>query len=435
MIISSKELVRIEGHGKLIIEIENGKVKDVKFRVLEPPRLFEAFLIGRNIEEVPYISSKICGLCGYSHALCSVKALEKALKIEVPIEVKVLREIIEMMSVISSHIIHIFALSLPDFINVNNFSELLAKNGEIIKEAFSLKQEIDYLLRKVCGDSIHPINLIPGGFSSKITMEKLNELRGKIEKWIFKASSLANKVYPLLKVDEEFRRSGLYASLISKEYTFYIGDMISINNEKIEVSNFKSKVNEKFSSDSTSKKAFIHGKNFMVGALARLNLNNDKLSSRAKEMLRELKLKLPSLNPKLIPLAQLIEIIHCLEKILEYLNELKSVKYIREVDLTTIKEVKKKNYGVGMAIIEAPRGILYHEYEIRDWKIIRTDIITPTVQNIPDIESSVKTILSQYEINDLNKVKKHAETIVRCYDPCLSCSTHVVIVSQRHKVN
>jgi len=414
-----RELTRIEGHGELILKIRNGILEDVEFRVLETPRLFEAILVGREVSEVPYLVSRICGLCGYAHALCSVKALENALNIDVSEEVEILREFIAMMSTISSHMIHIYILTLADFMKAENFINALNLKRELIMKALAIKREVDKLLIKLCGDNIHPINISIGGFTSEITREELKEIRENIRSIMPTIDEIAQETSTILKVEEDVDREGTYATMISNEYTFYTGNNIATPDKVISVDAFTREVIEEVDENSSSKRALINHKNFMVGALARLNMKHKKLSEKARMILNELNIKLPTLDPRKIPLAQLIEIIHCFEKAIDYLDRLLMHNNMNW------KSSVKRNTGRGRAVIEAPRGILYHEYEIENGLIKFSNIVTPTVQNIPDIEHSIKTIIGKRNLN-ISEIKSESEFIVRCYDPCLSCSTHVI---------
>ena len=417
----SEEILRIEGHGEMLVKIRGGNVESVEFRVLEPSRLFEAFMVGKSAVEAPYISSRICGLCGYSHAMCAAKAVENALNLEVPDEVSLLREAIMMLNTVDSHLIHVFALSLPDFIKVKTFIEAAAKLPRQYKEAFEIKKTICDTLTRICGSSVHPVNIVPGGFTSKIDKKTLVEVSSELEEEASKAEQLIEEVIALLISGEKLDRKSNYGALADDSYPFYTGESVVIAGEKIPASKFKEKVKEVEVDYSTSKKALFQGENYMVGALARLNNHYSKLSEAARKIADQLGLKLPSTNPYLIPAAQLIEAVHCLEKASEIMRSLPTI--------SPAEKLSEKS-GVGMAIVEAPRGLLYHEYRIENGKIAEADIITPTVQNIPDIEASVKQIAEKFSKCDPSTIKEKCEVVVRCYDPCLSCSTHVIKLSE-----
>jgi len=415
--LKGKEILRIEGHGELVVKISEEGIEKVEFRVLEPSRLFEAFMVNKPAKEAPYICSRICGLCGYSHAMCSAKAIENALNMEVPEEASALREAIMMLSTADSHLLHVFALSLPDFIKVKTFIEAASKLPRQFKEAFEIKNAICRTLARICGSSIHPVNVVPGGFTSKIERKTLIEISRELEREASKAKQLAEEVIALLLPKEQLERKGDYGALSGYNYPFYIGESAVIGGEEIPAPKFKENVREIEVDYSTSKKALFKGKNYMVGALARLNTHYSQLSENAREIADQLELKIPTTNPYLIPAAQLIEVVNCLEKASETMEKLPPIK--------PAEKLSEKS-GMGSAIVEAPRGLLYHEYRIESGKLAEADIITPTVQNIPDMEEAVKQVAEKFINCSLNSIKEKCEAVLRCYDPCLSCSTHVI---------
>lgn len=421
-------VARVEGHGGLYIKIDEEKkeVLEVYFKISEGSRFFEVFTRGRKIEDVPQIASRICGLCGASHAISSALAIENALGIEVPDNIKKLREIVLALNTIESHLIHVLALSLPDYFNLRSFLELPKDFKERTLELLKLRTLIGKFFELMTSDRIHPRNIVPGGFTYLPAIEKLKMYRNSLKKYIYIFGEFLEYFISKIQIPS-FERKGHYAALSMKEGYPLHGGLIVINSrEKIQPKDFKKYFVEIIVPYATSKKSLLHGKDsYMVGALARINTNFNHLDKEAQKFLKNAGLKGPSLNPYFIPVAQLAEILH----FLKYIHtELDNVK------LNPIKVSFKTKAGDGVGVVEAPRGLLYHRYGINnEGKVTSADIVTPTAQNFGDIEDSVKTIapkiLEEYD-NEITNLKVEFEKIPRCYDPCISCSVHLVLIKK-----
>jgi len=422
-------LPRVEGHGKIYVEIdrESKRVLRVNLGIVEGSRFFEVFLKGRNIIEVPQIASRICGLCGVSHAVCSAIALENALGLDIPESVRRLREVIMALNTIESHLIHVGVLSFPDYFNVKTFLELpeLVRNSVI--KLIKLRTLVGKLLELLTGDRIHPRNIVPGGFTYLPSRNKVLPYLDELSKYIDVLYNLFEVLRERIKLPS-MERVGHYAALFTgNDYPLHTGSLIVDSKFLIPHKDFKNYFIESVVQYSTAKRSLLFGKeSYMVGALARLNTNYLYLAKPAKELLNELGLNLPSLNPYLIPIAQAIEIVHFLDYII---RELKELELTGMKVCPTIGQVRR---GIGVGIVEAPRGILYHMYEIDgDGKVRYADIVTPTAQNFADIEESIKYLLPKLLRSNLlvpDNLKYEIEKLVRCYDPCISCSVHVIFM-------
>ena len=416
-------LARVEGHGSLLVEVnvKDKQVNRVEFRINEGARMFEAMLIGRKAEEVPMIASRICGICGPVHAICAARSLEEAMGVEVPDNINTVREIIAELNIVESHLLHVLVLSLPDFLGYNSILELPSDLKSKVFEALRTRELIGKCLDLLCGERVHPKNIIPGGFSKLPTKSDLMNLTSKLEKEAKKIRELIELIGDKMII--EFNRSSHYVALHDgKSYPITYGDLMLDSLLQIPHYAFKKYFSEIVVPYSTSKKSLIYGmESYMVGALARVNTNLKFLDPEAKELIEKLGVKTPTTNPYLIPLAQLIESLHLIKNI---------TRLVDEARLTPHRIQYKPRHGMGSYIVEAPRGILYHHYVVdSEGKVLYADIITPTAQNMADVEDSIKTIIF-HEIQrekNMDRLKRLCENIVRCYDPCISCSVHLII--------
>ncbi len=412
-------VARVEGHGGVYVSLdENNNVKKVEFRVFEGSRFFEAFLIGKRIEHVPAISSRICGICGPVHSVSSVKAIEDALGIELPENVKFLRKMVVVLNTIESNLLHVVALSLPDYYNVDSLIELPSEVKVKALGVLQLKERIGKLLDILCANRIHVRNIVPGGFTKLPSKDKVNTVLREMEEYTKTLYELAEEV--LEKMIIEYERQSHYVALYNgEEYALEDGDLKVDSVLQIPVHAYRKYFTETTINYSTAKKSLIYGtENYMVGALARLNTNKEFLRDNARDIMKKYGIKTPSTNPFLIPVAQLIESMSLLDDVLE---QMPSAKYHPTKTDYSIRR------GIGVGIVEAPRGILYHCYVVgSNGRLQAVDVVTPTAQNLADIEDSITRIVSSNKNLDEKHVKRLIENIVRTYDPCISCSVHVV---------
>ncbi len=417
---------RVEGHGSLVVEvnIKERRVGRVEFKVTEGARMFEAMFIGRRIEEVPTIASRICGICGPVHAICAAKAIEEAIGIEneIPDHINALREIIAGLNVIESHLLHVLVLSLPDFLGYNSILELPQEIKDKVFRVLKIRELVGKCLDLLCGERVHPKNIIPGGFTKLPSKMLLIDLVNKLEREYVRLKEfiefLGNKMV------KEFPRSTHYVALYAdNDYPITYGDLMLDSLFKIPHYAFRKYFSEIVVPYSTSKKSLVYGtEGYMVGALARINTNMKFLVSEVKEIIKDLEIKIPSTNPYLIPLSQLLEALHLIMKIRNLAEEVRMEPH---------KVTYRVRHGIGSYIVEAPRGVLYHHYVIdSEGKILSADVVTPTAQNAADIENSIKMILLNelQRVVDVDKLKRMCEDIVRCYDPCISCSVHLTVI-------
>lgn len=432
MQIKIDHIAKIEGHAGFTADIANGKVKQARLDVMEGARLLEGILRGRSIYEVSQITARICGVCPVVHTLTSLKALEKALEIEISPRTFLLRQLMMMGQIINSHALHLFFFSLSDFFGDKNDLDLIKRFPERAQDALVLREFGNQLIEVIGGRSIHPLTPTIGGFLRLPDKAKLGRLFHTVDSALASAQNLA-RLFAGLNYPE-FIRPAPYVSLTHlKEYAITEG-LVSISSEKQQsAESFISVVKEHQLAGNAVKRAKYQGKPYMVGAISRLNNNAKQLNPLAQKALKAAALKLPSLNPLHNILAQTVEIIQCVEetqKLLSHILRQDLAKNDRTEKETLVKTRLKnmRRPAEGTAAMEAPRGTLYYFYEVEgDGKVKNCNIITPTSQNLARMEEDLKeyipALLGTKNVCQADCQEK-IKMLVRAYDPCLTCATH-----------
>lgn len=420
MNIKINHIAKIEGHAGFMASVVNGDVKSAKLEVQEGIRLIEGILIGRHFKDMPIIAQRICGICPVVHNLTSIQAIEKALKIEVSDETINLRKILEWGQIIHSHCLHLFFLSLADFLDIENDFILIKKYPVETKKIIQIREFGLELIKIIGGRSIHPLTNESGGFKKIPTVLEIQELIKKGEKTLILALEMGEffskiKVPIFLKISE-------YVCLEKKdEYAVYNGDIMSNKGLHISLEKFENNFHEIQRPNEVIKRIQSDGKNnYMVGAIARINNQYDKLLPKARRYLESFNYKLPDYNPFHNIIYQMVEVVHFIEELIKMLYIL--VNSNLENALT--KEFKIQE-GSGVAAVEAPRGTLYYNVEIGlEGYIKKVNIITPTAQFLSHLEDTSVAYLSQIsDLTDKEKQKK-MRALIRAYDPCVSCAVH-----------
>jgi len=411
-------ICKIEGHGSLDINFKDSRAK---LNIHEGERLFEGLLMKRLPNDAPFITARICGICPTVHYLTAICALENALGIKISQETEILRKILLAGQIIQSHTLHLYFLALPDYLNLDSGLDLFKAYPAEFHIALNLKKFADRTIELIGGRAVHPITPQITGFDKIPSVKDLNLLLEEAKNVLDDASQtvalFAQLSYPELEHPTEF----LSLSPKEKKYPFYNSDGINSSlNKNFATVDYDREIEEIVKSYSTAKFSLKEGKGFMVGALARLNLNKDLLNPGAKDLIKKLKIKIPSYNPFHNNLAQAIEILHFLEEII---NLIKTISSLDLEKAQTFNFPLKKGYGV--AACEAPRGTLYHAYTLDENGLIKKcNIITPTAQNLTSIEEAANILLAQTK-NLSNKKRQHLlEMLIRAYDPCITCSVH-----------
>ncbi|MCL5987164.1 MAG: Ni/Fe hydrogenase subunit alpha [Actinobacteria bacterium] len=424
--VNVEHVARVEGHGNIIVNVKDGKIEELKLEIVESPRFFEAMVVGRRFDEAPHITSRICGICSVGHTLTSVKAVESAMGIKPSKQTIRLRRLLTYGATIQSHILHEYFLAAPDFLGVGSVVPLAVSYPDVVKRALWLKKLANDMCDLIGGRTVHPISAVINGFTR---IPAVDELEGLKKKLIGSVPDLEATVelYKTLSIPD-FNRQTEYLALKSKaEYALYDGDQIASSDGGLTpVEKYREKVCEKVAPHSTAKHCNSLRESLMVGALARVNINYDQLSPMAKRVAGELGLEAPCYNPYMNNVAQIVEAVHCAEESISLIDELLSDGLKKEDRSFKIKA------GRGVGACEVPRGTLYHEYEIDDKGIItRANLIIPTGQNLKNIEMDMEALIPTIVDKDKDEITLALEMLVRAYDPCISCSTHLLDVELR----
>lgn len=409
-------IARVEGEASVKVEIKDGKLKDLKLNIWEPPRFFEGFLTERRFDEVPDIVSRICGICPVSHMTTSIRALEKALGFSPSPDIIHIRKIMALSQIVSSHLIHLYMLAMPDYYRLYSVADMLPRFREEIKRLMKMKEVVNNITALFGGRALHPVVMVVGGFTNLPS----RNLVGKIIKEL---ESIKTDAQEVLKVISELPYPDLtsnseYVSIsIPSGYAINEGSIISSNGIHIKEDEYYSAFGETEVSYSNAKRTVIKGGGvLMSGALARLNLKFDMLHENAKKAAKEIGYNVPDNNPFHNNLAQAIEIVHGISECLELLEGLPMKK--PEIQI-------KVREGEGLAITEAPRGLLCHHYVLNRRGVIeKANIITPTAHNFLSIEENLKRLVQQNISDKKEEIILKCEMLVRAYDPCFSCSVH-----------
>ncbi len=416
-------VTRVEGHGDITAEIKDGVLQQVRFSVVEAPRFFEAFLRGHHFNEVIHMAPRVCGICAVSHKCAALKATESALAVTISRQTKLLRRLAYHGEILSSHILHIYFLAGPDFFGVPSILPLVKKEPEMIRRAMRLKKLGYDLSAVVVGRHTHPIAMTVGGFTFTQEVAHLAAMQDRVAQGL---EDLHDTVRTLRKIElPQLDRETEYVSLTHPDrYAFYDGEILSSDqDEPVPPDAYREVIKEYVVNYSTAKYAKWNRPEYMTGALARFNNNYDQLTDGAKTVADELGLVHPCHKPFMITIAQLVECIHCLEDTGEILRTLLA----QGIEVDTGHEKVKDRAGTGVGAVEAPRGILFHEYRYDDHgKCLSANMVIPTAQNLANLEADMHAFAPTIAHESAETITHLLEMLVRAYDPCISCSTHVI---------
>lgn len=429
-------LTRVEGHGNIVVDVKDGKLAKCEFQVIESPRFFESMLVGRSIWEAQHLTSRICGICACGHSLASLKAAEAALGVIPSDEVVMLRKLLLHTEIMDSHILHIYILVAPDLLGVKSIMPLIKTHRPIIERALRMKRMSDYGGEVLAGRHIHPISYVIGGLTKLPSPEGLEQLY-RLMLQSRKDTDETIALYGKLKFPE-FERPTQYLSLSAEnEYAFYDGALTVNGASRTQPRDYRALLTERVVDYSVAKIAAIHGKPYMVGALARFNNNHSKLHRKAKDAAKALGLTAPCHNPYMNTAAQLVEWVHCLEDSIAILEKiLKDGLDERKIITASWPKrselaVRKYTPATGASCVEVPRGALFHEYTIDDTgHITAANCVIPTNQNMGNLEDDMRKLVPErLGKRTQEELTLDLEMLARAYDPCISCSTHLLDVT------
>jgi len=419
-------MARVEGEGALLIKLKNDQVQDVKLKIFEPPRLFEALLHGRHFNEAPDITARICGICPVAYQMTAVHSIERALGVTVHPMVRLLRRLLYAGEWIESHVLHMYMLHAPDFLGYRDFVELAKDHPEEAQQALRLKKLGNQIMTLLGGREIHPVSVAVGGFYKTPHKADLDRLSDEI-KWALdtvgdKAKFLAGFEYPDFEQTYEF-----VALTHPSEYAMNEGRLVSNKGLNIDAGQYEDYFVEHHVKHSHALHSVIRGRgSYQTGPLARFNLNFSKLPVMARQVAEQCGLRPPCLNPFKSILARAVEVVFALEEALRLIRV-----YEPPPSPRAPYQVRA---ATGCAITEAPRGIQFNRYTLDEQGLIQSvKIVPPTSQNQKRIEDDLRNFLPAIVSQPLEEITRRCEQAVRNYDPCISCATHFLKVTMERE--
>lgn len=421
--ISVNRLARVEGNGGISATLDGNMVTDVKFSIFEGPRLVERLTLGKTPQEVVNVVPRICAICSLSHKYAAIRAMENALRIEAAPKVLLLRELMHLGEMIESHTLHLFYLALPDYVGFPNAIAMASEYDLEVKIALEMKEFGNHIMKTASGRYIHGENPVIGGFGKFPSREKLSWIKTRTMQFmpfVIKTVRIFCELdYPDCPEDET-----IFACCNPEQnkYGFAGDEIILSTGEVIGRDDYKCLTNEFIVSHSFAKRSRYKGKPYSVGALARITNLGERLTDKADEMYKKYHSPRWLKNPLFSNAAQALEILYAFERIPRVVDEI-----LEHTTPPRVKNIAKEGQGTG--IIEAPRGLLIHHYEITDGLVSHTDIITPTAQNAEDIERYCYIAAQKLLDNGQEeKIRDRMNLVVRAFDPCISCSVHMAEV-------
>lgn len=414
-------LARVEGEGALELSIKDGAIQDLHLRIYEPPRFFEKFLEGRSYTEVPDIVARICGICPVAYQMSAVHAIEGIFEINSTHEtqqwIREMRRLIYCGEWLESHALHIHLLAAPDFLGFENVIAMAEKHPDEVRRGLKLQELGNQMIKLLGARAVHPVGVCVGGFHHAPSQAEVTALLNDLQAAVEDAESLIKWVakIPLPDDEQEFTSVALRHS---DEYAFNEGNIASSAGLDISIDQYQQHFKEEHAPHSTALHSTLHDQPYLVGPLARLNINQDKLPGAVKEALLETGVSFPSQNMFHSVIARAIEIYYVLH---EAIRILENYTLPQQTKMDLIPKA-----GVGYGCTEAPRGILWHRYETDDQGQVKHAIIVPpTSQNQARIEQDLHHSLSAFGLDhDDDALRLRGEMVIRNYDPCISCATH-----------
>jgi sulfhydrogenase subunit alpha len=412
-------MTRVEGEGGLFVEICNGAVSDVRLRIFEPPRFFEGFLRGRDFTEPPDITARICGICPVAYQMSACQAIEAACGVEVDPGIRALRHLLYCGEWIESHVLHVHLLHAPDFLGYESGIAMAVDHREQVELGLALKRVGNRIVEVVGGRAVHPVNVRLGGFYSvpdAATMQSLaDELAWAVDASVDVARWTATLPMPDHRLPDD---AVLMALRHPTEYPMLGDRLVSTAGHDIAPDDFLDHVVEEHVEHSTALHGRLRsGEPYLVGPLARFALNADHLSPLAARMAAELGLTTAERNPFRSIVVRAIETVHACETALALARD------YEPPPRAAVPVAARAGAGCGWS--EAPRGLLWHRYEIdADGRILAATIVPPTSQNQPMIERDLATLIEGRIDSPDDELEEWCERGVRNYDPCISCATH-----------
>lgn len=419
-------LARVEGEGALEIDIAQDRITGLKLRIYEPPRLFEKLLEDRMYHEVPDMVARICGICPVAYQMSAVHALESIFGTMPGEWVRAMRRLMYCGEWIESHCLHIHLLAAPDFFGYASVLDMARDYPEEVRRGLALQALGNDIIRMLGARSVHPVGVRVGGFHRAPAMGEAQTLCDRLRAAVMEARKLLawTAALPLPDRPQQFVS---VAMRHPHEYPMNEGRIVSDHGLDITAANYESRFTEDQIPHSTALRSMLDGQPYLVGPLARLNLNLDRLPAEVADALRATGMGFPSKNLFHSIVARAAEV---------YLALLEAIRILEQYAMPAEPfAAPATRAGVGFWCTEAPRGLLWHRYETDDaGKILAARIVPPTSQNQARIEQDLRESLEAFGLGNADaELRGMAERVIRNYDPCISCATHFLKLTVRRR--
>ncbi len=411
---------KTEGHASLEVKLEGKEVKEVRLKIDENRRFYKKAALGKNILALNQSLSRICGTCSAAHQFATLKAIEDALTIPVSEKEKIMRKLLYYGNMIRDHGMHLYLFSLPDVFGYDSILDFTKDHKDLIKEGFKVQETGAKVAEMIGGRAIHQLNISLKGFNTNLNYEDIENmmtLLKEIRKPVIKLINIYNKWDASLKINE------LHQGALKNEDFGFLEGKIIIEGKEIKSKNYLDHITALWKDYSHSYSYLYNKEPYLLGALARMNINKDSIHHKTKRHVPPL---FPSTNIFHNNVAQAVEILHCIDDSLTLLKQLLKEKEIKPLTKSLPSLSKEKK---GYAVIEAPRGLLYYYFLIDDKGTVKdVEIITPTAQNHAHMELAIKQLIEENTDVGKKTLVNMIESLIRAYDPCFSCASHFLKV-------
>jgi len=418
-------LARVEGEGALYVRVKGDRVEEVRLRIFEPPRFFEAFLRGRAFEEAPDITARICGICPVAYQMSAVHAIEDALGMRVDGALRELRRLLYCGEWIESHTLHVVMLHAPDFLGYEDAIRMAKDYPKEVQRALDLKKAGNDIVRVIGGREIHPVNVRVGGFYRVPARAELAPLVDTLERAREQALDTVRWVstFDMPDFEQEYE---FVALRHPSEYPFNEGRLVSNNGLDIAIQDYEQHFVEEHVSHSNALQSVLHGRgSYFVGPMARYSLNFDRLPPLVQQAARDANLSTVCRNPFHSIVVRAVEVVYAVDEALRI-----SAAYEPPAHPAVHAGAGE---GIGFGCTEAPRGILFHRYRLNaDGTIADAKIVPPSSANQKASDSRLRRFVERHLGLSKETLTWKCEQAVRNYDPCISCATHFLRLQLDH---
>lgn len=419
-------MTRVEGEGSLRLRIEKGRIEELALDVFEPPRYFEKFLEGRRYHEVIDTVARICGICPIAYQMSAAQALESIFDIEPGPWVRDMRRVFYCGEWLQSHALHVHLLAAPDFLGFDSVVGMAEEHPEAVRRGLRLQGLGNDLIRLLGGRSVHPVGACVGGFYRAPAQSEVDRMLEQLHAALPEAEELVawSAALPIPDDQQTFTNVSLRHHT---DYPLSEGRIVSDSGLDIPVDEVENHFSEEHRPQSTALFSLLDGEPYLVGPLARLNLNLDHLPASSRALLEQSGIPFPSGNMFLSLLARTVEI---------HVAIVEAIRLLEDYRLPAAPYTEASvNSGTGYGATEAPRGLLWHRYEVDEDGVIRAArIVPPTSQNQARIETDLHRSLQSFGLQQPDDaLRLRAETVIRNYDPCISCATHFLKIDIKRR--